>query len=42
MTESNEQKTARIMAGTRVEDIVVVTPDGCENLNHFQEGLNWV
>lgn len=27
--------------GTRVEDIVVVTEDGCINLNCLQEGLKW-
>jgi Xaa-Pro aminopeptidase len=29
------------LGGVRVEDVVVVTADGCENLNHLPEGLDW-
>lgn len=29
------------IGGVRVEDIVVVTPDGCETLNRLPEGLDW-
>jgi len=29
------------LGGIRLEDIVVVTPEGCENLNHLQEELSW-
>jgi Xaa-Pro aminopeptidase len=29
------------MGGVRVEDMVVVTADGCENLNRLPEGLDW-
>ncbi len=29
------------LGGLRLEDIVVVTPEGCENLNHLQEELSW-
>lgn len=29
------------VGGVRVEDMVVVTPDGCENLNRLPEGLDW-
>jgi Xaa-Pro aminopeptidase len=25
----------------RVEDMVAVTADGCENFNQLQEGLDW-
>jgi Xaa-Pro aminopeptidase len=32
---------SQALGGVRVEDMVVVTPDGCENLNHQPEGLNW-
>ncbi|MFT7638377.1 MAG: Xaa-Pro aminopeptidase [Pirellulaceae bacterium] len=31
----------RTIGGIRVEDMVVVTEDGCENLNNLPEGLNW-
>jgi Xaa-Pro aminopeptidase len=31
----------RAIGGVRVEDMVVVTEDGCENLNNLPEGLNW-
>jgi len=29
------------LGGVRVEDMVVVTEDACENLNHLHEGLDW-
>ena len=29
------------LGGVRVEDLVVVTPDGSENLNRLPEGLRW-
>ena len=29
------------LGGVRVEDVVVVTADGCENLNRLPEGLDW-
>jgi Xaa-Pro aminopeptidase len=29
------------LGGIRVEDMVVVTAEGCENLNHLPEGLGW-
>ena len=29
------------LGGVRVEDVVVVTADGCENLNRLSEGLDW-
>jgi Xaa-Pro aminopeptidase len=31
----------REVGGVRVEDMVIVTVDGCENLNRLQEGLRW-
>jgi Xaa-Pro aminopeptidase len=31
----------RAIGGIRVEDMVVVTADGCENLNSLPEGLDW-
>jgi Xaa-Pro aminopeptidase len=29
------------LGGVRVEDVVIVTETGCENLNHLPEGLTW-
>ena len=29
------------VGGVRVEDMVIVTPDGCENLNQLHESLDW-
>ncbi|MEO0476591.1 MAG: Xaa-Pro peptidase family protein [Planctomycetota bacterium] len=29
------------LGGARVEDLVIVTEDGCENLNLLQQGLDW-
>ena len=29
------------LGGVRVEDVVVVTEEGCENLNRLPEGLDW-
>ncbi len=29
------------LGGVRVEDVVVVTSDGCQNLNRLPEGLDW-
>ncbi len=31
----------RDLGGVRVEDMVIVTPDGCTNLNHLPETLDW-
>ncbi len=31
----------RDLGGVRVEDMVIVTADGCENLNTLPEGLDW-
>lgn len=27
--------------GVRVEDVVIVRDDGCDNINRLQEGLRW-
>ncbi len=32
---------SRAVGGVRVEDMVIVTKAGCENLNRLQEGLDW-
>ena len=32
---------SRAIGGVRVEDMVVVTEDGCENINRLPEGLEW-
>ena len=29
------------LGGVRVEDLVIVTEKGCENLNHLQQSLDW-
>ena len=29
------------VGGMRLEDLLIVTEDGCENLNTLPEGLNW-
>jgi len=31
----------RAIGGVRVEDMVIVTADGCQNLNQLPEGLDW-
>jgi Xaa-Pro aminopeptidase len=31
----------RDLGGVRVEDMVIVTAAGCENLNRLPEGLDW-
>ncbi len=31
----------RDLGGVRVEDLVIVTADGCTNLNHLPESLDW-
>lgn len=33
---------SKSIGGVRVEDMVAVTADGCENLNRLQEGLQWL
>jgi Xaa-Pro aminopeptidase len=32
---------SRLLGGVRVEDMVIVTKTGCENLNRLPEGLSW-
>jgi Xaa-Pro aminopeptidase len=32
----------KAVGGVRIEDIVVVLPDGCRNLNRLHEGLDWL
>ena len=32
---------SKAIGGIRIEDMVVVTDDGCENLNQLPEGLTW-
>ncbi len=32
---------SKAIGGVRVEDMVIVTPDGCRNLNRLPEGLAW-
>lgn len=32
---------SKTIGGVRIEDMVLVTPDGCENLNTLPEGLSW-
>ena len=29
------------LGGVRVEDMIVIRPTGCENLNRLPEGLDW-
>ena len=31
----------RALGGIRVEDMVIVRENGCDNLNHLPEGLTW-
>ena len=31
----------KAIGGVRVEDMVVVTQEGCDNLNRLHEGLSW-
>ena len=31
----------KAIGGVRVEDMAIVTEDGCENLNALPEGLTW-
>ena len=31
----------RDLGGVRVEDMVIVSEGGCENLNRLSEGLSW-
>ncbi|HHK42261.1 MAG TPA: M24 family metallopeptidase, partial [Planctomycetaceae bacterium] len=33
---------SRAIGGIRVEDMVIVTDDGCLNLNTLPEGLDWL
>jgi Xaa-Pro aminopeptidase len=32
---------SKAIGGIRVEDMVIVTQEGCENLNQLPEGLAW-
>ena len=32
----------RLVGGVRIEDMVAVTEDGCENFNTLHEGLHWI
>ena len=32
---------SKAIGGIRIEDMVVVTPDGCKNLNELPQGLTW-
>jgi Xaa-Pro aminopeptidase len=32
----------KAVGGVRIEDIVVILPDGCRNLNRLHEGLDWL
>ncbi|MGB1124849.1 MAG: hypothetical protein ACPG4Q_06560 [Phycisphaeraceae bacterium] len=37
----NTDKLLHVSATRRVEDLVIVTDIGCENLNILQQGLDW-
>ena len=32
---------SKAIGGIRIEDMVIVTPDGCDNLNQLPQGLTW-